>query len=143
MSISLSSTIRIKYNNRKRVGRGIGSGTGKTSGHGVKGQKARSGVALGLFEGGQTPIYMRLPKRGFKSKAVERYEILTITDVLAAIEKYKLKNQNITKEELFKLGLISKQDNQVKLIMGSLEIKNADLKIQADFYSKSAQSFAA
>ena len=143
MSIVLNNINKIKTNNRKRVGRGIGSGTGKTSGHGVKGQKARSGVALKLFEGGQTPIYMRLPKKGFRSRSKTAYEVVNIKDVLAAVEKNKVKSQTLKKEELFKFGLITDKDSKVKLIMGNLEIKNDGLKIQADFYSKKAQAFAA
>ena len=142
MPISLNNIVKIKYNNRKRVGRGIGSGTGKTSGRGVKGQKARSGVSLKLFEGGQTPIYMRLPKKGFRSKFVKHYEILNVKDVVFAIEKHRLNNSNFTKDDLFNLGLISKKDNQIKLIMANSDTKSDGLKIQADFYSKNAQSLA-
>lgn len=143
MSITLNNVNKIKTNNRKRVGRGIGSGTGKTSGHGVKGQKARSGVALKLFEGGQTPIYMRLPKKGFNSQSKESYEVVNIKDVVAAVEKSGSKKSSLSKEELFNFGLIKSRDSQVKLIMSNSEIKSDNLKIQADFYSKNAQIFAA
>lgn len=141
MSISLNNIRKIKNNNRKRVGRGIGSGSGKTSGHGVKGQKARSGVALKLFEGGQTPIYMRLPKKGFNSPVKKSYQVLNVKDVVAAVEKCGIKNNSLDKNKLYELGLIDK-DNKVKLIMGGEAVKNKDLKIQADFYSKNSQSFA-
>jgi large subunit ribosomal protein L15 len=143
MSITLNNVNKLKTNNRKRVGRGIGSGTGKTSGHGVKGQKARSGVALKLFEGGQTPIYMRLPKKGFNSQSKESYEVVNIKDIIAAVEKGGVKKSNLTKEELFNFGLIKNKDSQVKLIMSNSEIKSDNLKVQADFYSKNAQIFAA
>ena len=146
MSILLNNINKIKNNNRKRIGRGIGSGTGKTSGHGVKGQKARSGVALKLFEGGQTPIHMRLPKKGFRSHCKDSYEVLNIKDVVSAVEKNKISAKTISKEELYKFGLIKNQDSVIKLIMNNEELKNSlknsDLKIQADFYSKSAKSFA-
>jgi large subunit ribosomal protein L15 len=142
MTITLNNIRKTKANNRKRVGRGIGSGTGKTSGHGVKGQKARSGVALKLFEGGQTPIYMRLPKKGFRSQAKKSYQAITIKDVLAAIEKNKIKDSNLTKEILFNLGLVRDKDSIIKLIMGGLDVESKNLTIQADFYSKKAQSFS-
>ncbi len=141
MSISLNNLSKIKNNNRKRVGRGIGSGMGKTSGHGVKGQKSRSGVALKSFEGGQTPIYMRLPKRGFKSKVLKTYEVLNIKDVIATVKKYNLRSSIISKEQLFDLGLISNKNVKIKLIMSSVLIKGNDFKIQADIYSKNSQSF--
>jgi large subunit ribosomal protein L15 len=144
MSITLNNINTLKTNDRKRVGRGIGSGTGKTSGHGVKGQKARSGVALKLFEGGQTPIYMRLPKKGFNSRTIGAYsEVINIKDIVAFIEKSGTKDSNITKEQLFKFGLLKDINSKVKLIMGGLEVANKDLKVQADFYSKNAQAFAA
>jgi len=142
MSITLNNINKIKTTTRKRVGRGIGSGTGKTSGHGVKGQKSRSGVALKLFEGGQTPIYMRLPKKGFNSLKQNAYEVVNIKDVVAVAEKNKVEG-NVTKEKLFDFGLISKKDSKVKLILSNQEIKNKDIKIQADIYSKAAKSFAA
>ena len=81
---------------RKRVGRGVGSGKGKTGGRGVKGQKSRSGVALNGFEGGQMPIYMRLPKRGFTSRNRKDYTEVNIGRVAKAIEAGKLDAANIT-----------------------------------------------
>jgi large subunit ribosomal protein L15 len=143
MSILLNNTTKIKNNNRKRVGRGIGSGTGKTSGHGVKGQKARSGVALKLFEGGQTPIYMRLPKRGFKSKTVKGYEVLNIRSLVDLIKKLNLSNSVFDKDELFKLGLISDSESKLKLIMSDSNLTHSNLKVKADFYSEKAKVFSA
>ncbi len=142
MSISLNNISKIKNNNRKRVGRGIGSGTGKTSGHGVKGQKSRSGVALKLFEGGQTPIYMRLPKKGFNSKVKSGYEIVNIKDIISAVEKNKIDSSVILKQDLAKFGLIDGKDSKIKLIMSDAEKKNINFKIEADFYSKNAQAFS-
>ena len=142
MSISLSNISKIKNNNRKRVGRGIGSGTGKTSGHGVKGQKSRSGVALKLFEGGQTPIYMRLPKKGFNSRSKSDYEVVNIKDIILVIKKNEIDSSTISKENLEKFGLISNKNSKVKLIMKDLETKDIKFKVEADFYSKNAQTFA-
>lgn len=75
---------------RKRVGRGIGSGVGKTGGRGVKGQKSRSGVAIAGYEGGQMPIYMRLPKRGFNARNSKDYNIVSLARVQIAIDAGKL-----------------------------------------------------
>lgn len=142
MSITLNNINKIKTKDRKRIGRGIGSGKGKTSGRGVKGQKARSGVALKLFEGGQTPIYMRIPKRGFKSQIAASYEVVNVKDIVAIVKKNKITNHILTKDELFTFGLIKNKNSKVKLIMSSSEIKDNSLKIKADFYSKKAQIFA-
>lgn len=76
--------------NRKRVGRGIGSGTGKTGGRGVKGQKARGGVAINGFEGGQMPIYRRLPKRGFNNIFKDDFVVVSVARIQAAIDAKKL-----------------------------------------------------
>ena len=141
MSISLSNISKIKNNNRKRVGRGIGSGTGKTSGRGVKGQKSRSGVALKLFEGGQTPIYMRLPKKGFNSKSKHSYEVVNIKDIVFIAEKNKTDSVVISKQDLERFGLINDKNSKVKLIMKDSEIKNIKFKVEVDLYSKNAQTF--
>jgi len=91
----------------KRLGRGIGSGKGKTSGKGVKGQKAREGVALNGFEGGQLPIYRRLPKRGFKNPSRVEFAALNLGKLAKAIEAGKLDaSQPITEETLAKAGLV-------------------------------------
>ncbi len=143
MSTSLNNISKLKTNKCKRVGRGIGSGTGKTCGRGVKGQKARSGVAIKGFEGGQTPIYMRLPKRGFKSQNSARYEVVNLRDVISLVESKKIDSSAvITKDKLFNAGLISDKDTKVKLIMANVEKTNSGLTFQVDFYSKQAQSFA-
>src|SRR6202167_379179 len=94
---------RLKF---RRLGRGIGSGKGKTSGKGVKGQKAREGVALNGFEGGQLPIYRRLPKRGFKNLFRKSYAPVNLGVLDAAIESGKIDaGQMITEEVLIKAGL--------------------------------------
>ncbi|MBM3580293.1 MAG: 50S ribosomal protein L15 [Alphaproteobacteria bacterium] len=144
MSLSLTSLPKIKRNSRIRVGRGIGSGKGKTSGRGVKGQKARTGHhSVKGFEGGQTPIYMRLPKKGFTNVLREEIEVVNIRDVLAFIESKKLDAASvITKESLEKVGLIKCKSSKVKLIMGRKEV-SAKLKITVDAYSAKAKAFIA
>jgi large subunit ribosomal protein L15 len=128
----------IKNNKKKiRVGRGIGSGKGKTSSRGHKGQKSRSGVAIKSFEGGQMPLYRRLPKRGFKSLKKDNTAILNLAKIQSMLEKSKndLKNTldiNILKEK----NLINKKYLKLK-ILGSGEIKK-NIEISAHFVSKQA-----
>jgi len=129
---------RTKINKTKiRVGRGIGSGKGKTSGRGVKGQKSRSGVAIKSFEGGQMPLYRRLPKRGFNPILREKIAILNLDKIQSFIDKKSLKSNDIINSELLKkLRLINK--NSIKLkILGSGNIKDK-VSIEADLASKSA-----
>ena len=129
---------RDKINRKKiRVGRGIGSGKGKTSGRGVKGQKSRSGVAIKSFEGGQMPLYRRLPKRGFNPILRQNIAILNLDKIQSYIDKKNIKTSEIINSALLKkLKLINK--NSVKLkILGSGEIKNK-INIEADLASKSA-----
>tara|TARA_B110001452_G_scaffold239820_1_gene221047 strand:+ start:133 stop:585 length:453 start_codon:yes stop_codon:yes gene_type:complete len=129
---------RIKINKSKmRVGRGIGSGKGKTSGRGVKGQKSRSGVAIKSFEGGQMPLYRRLPKRGFNPINKINIAILNLDKIQFYINKNTIKtNETLNSDLLKKLGLINK--NSIKLkILGSGEIKDK-INIEADLASKSA-----
>ena len=129
---------RTKINKPKiRVGRGIGSGKGKTSGRGVKGQKSRSGVAIKSFEGGQMPLYRRLPKRGFNPISKSNIAILNLDKIQFYISKNTIKtNETLNSDLLKKLGLINK--NSIKLkILGSGEIKDK-INIEADLASKSA-----
>ncbi len=129
---------RTKLNKTKiRVGRGIGSGKGKTSGRGVKGQKSRSGVAIKSFEGGQMPLYRRLPKRGFNPIGNKNIAILNLDKIQLYIDKKNIKaSDTINTSLLKKLKLINK--NSVKLkILGSGEIKDK-INIEADLVSKSA-----
>ena len=129
---------RPKLNKPKiRVGRGIGSGKGKTSGRGVKGQKSRSGVAIKSFEGGQMPLYRRLPKRGFNPISKKNIAILNLDKIQSYIDKKNIKTSDIINSELLKkLKLINK--NSIKLkILGSGEIKDK-INIEADLASKSA-----
>ena len=128
----------IKINKKKiRVGRGIGSGKGKTSSRGHKGQKSRSGVAIKSFEGGQMPLYRRLPKRGFKSFSKKDTAILNLSNIQKLLEqnKYKLKdviNLKILKEK----KLVNKKFIKLK-ILGTGDLKK-NIEISAHFASKSA-----
>jgi len=120
-----------------RVGRGIGSGKGKTSGRGVKGQKSRSGVAIKSFEGGQMPLYRRLPKRGFNSFGKINIAIMNLDKIQAYINQKTIKsNETINTELLKKLKLINKNSQKLK-ILGTGEIKD-QVRIEADSISKSA-----
>tara|TARA_B100000886_G_scaffold71320_1_gene45501 strand:+ start:7226 stop:7678 length:453 start_codon:yes stop_codon:yes gene_type:complete len=134
----------ISLNNRKkinktkiRVGRGIGSGKGKTSGRGVKGQKSRSGVAIKSFEGGQMPLYRRLPKRGFNPITKSNIAILNLNKIQFYIDKKSIKiSETLNSDLLKKLKLIKK--NSIKLkILGTGNIKDK-INIEADLASKSA-----
>ena len=129
---------RPKLNKPKiRVGRGIGSGKGKTSGRGIKGQKSRSGVAIKSFEGGQMPLYRRLPKRGFNSIQKENIAILNLDKIQFFINKKKINTNDIlNSSSLKKLKLINKNSKKLK-ILGSGEIKDK-INIEADLASKSA-----
>ena len=121
----------------KRVGRGIGSGVGKTSGAGHKGQKSRSGVAIKGFEGGQMPLHRRLPKRGFTNPFRTEYSVINLGDIDKAIGNKKLDAKRIiTNEDFFKAGLIRKKNVLVK-ILGNGKI-NHSLNLKVDKASKSA-----
>ena len=134
----------IKLNNRSkinktkiRVGRGIGSGKGKTSGRGVKGQKSRSGVAIKSFEGGQMPLYRRLPKRGFNPIEQKNIAILNLDKIQFYIDKKSINTGEVLNTDLLKkLNLINKNSTKLK-ILGHGEIKNK-INIEADLASKSA-----
>jgi len=134
--ITLNNRTKIKKT-KIRVGRGIGSGKGKTSGRGVKGQKSRSGVAIKSFEGGQMPLYRRLPKRGFNPIAKKNIAILNLDKIQSYIDKKNIKSSDIVNTELLKrLKLINK--NSIKLkILGSGNLKEK-INIEADLASKSA-----
>ncbi len=122
---------------KMRVGRGIGSGKGKTSGRGVKGQKSRSGVAIKSFEGGQMPLYRRLPKRGFNSISKKEIAILNLEQIQSFIDKNSFKSSDLLNSKLLKkLKLINKNSKKLK-ILGNGEIKKK-INIEADLVSKSA-----
>ena len=129
---------KLKINKTKiRVGRGIGSGKGKTSGRGVKGQKSRSGVAIKSFEGGQMPLYRRLPKRGFNPISKNEIAILNLEKIQSFIDKKTIDTKSVLNSSLLKkLKLINKNSNKLK-ILGTGEIKDK-INIEADLASKSA-----
>ena len=115
----------------KRVGRGIGSGKGKTSGAGHKGQKSRSGVAIKGFEGGQMPLHRRLPKRGFKNLFKTKFVIVNLGDIEKAINEKKVSIKNeITKEDFLKAGLIRKKTDLVKILANGKITKSFNLKVE-------------
>tara|TARA_B100001989_G_C24451325_1_gene419134 strand:- start:400 stop:852 length:453 start_codon:yes stop_codon:yes gene_type:complete len=128
----------IKINKKKiRVGRGIGSGKGKTSSRGHKGQKSRSGVSIKSFEGGQMPLYRRLPKRGFKSQKQNNIAVLNLKKIQSMLDK---KNNNLKDNLDIKIlkekKLINKKYSKLK-ILGTGDIKNT-IAITAHFASKQA-----
>ena len=134
--ITLNNTVKINKV-KLRVGRGIGSGKGKTSGRGVKGQKSRSGVAIKSFEGGQMPLYRRLPKRGFKSISQQGVAILNLEKIQFHIDKKNINPKDVVNSDLLKkLKLINKNSKQLK-ILGTGEVKEK-INIEADLASKSA-----
>ena len=127
-----------RLNKKKiRVGRGIGSGKGKTSGRGVKGQKSRSGVAIKSFEGGQMPLYRRLPKRGFNPISKINIAILNLEKIQSFIDKKSINTGDTVNSDLLKkLKLINKNSKLLK-ILGTGEIKDK-INIEANLASKSA-----
>jgi large subunit ribosomal protein L15 len=122
---------------KKRLGRGIGSGSGKTAGRGVKGQKARSGVAVNGFEGGQMPLYRRLPKRGFNNIFRKDFNVVSLARVQAAVDAKKLDaTETVTAEALIKAGVIRRAKDGVRLLSDG-EVK-AKLSFDVAGASKSA-----
>ena len=135
--LKLNNSIKIKTK-KIRVGRGIGSGKGKTSGRGVKGQKSRSGVAIKSFEGGQMPLYRRLPKRGFNPIKKNNISKINLGKIQYFIEKKSINNNDkVNLELLKKLNIINKNSSKLK-ILGSGEIKEKII-IEANSFSKSAK----
>lgn len=110
---------------KKRVGRGIGSGSGKTGGRGVKGQSSRSGVAINGFEGGQMPIYRRLPKRGFNNIFAKSFNTVSLGRVQTAIDANKLDaKEPVTVDALIKAGVVRRAKDGVRLLAdGELKTK--------------------
>ena len=134
------NSINIKFKKKsKRVGRGIGSGKGKTCGRGPKGQKSRSGVSIKSFEGGQMPLYRRIPKRGFNPLVYKnRTAIKNLLDIQKYLEnKIILPNDIINISFLKKRNLVNKKSNKLK-ILGDGEI-NQKIQVQPDYISKSAK----
>jgi large subunit ribosomal protein L15 len=135
--ITLNTTSKV-ISKKMRVGRGIGSGKGKTSGRGVKGQKSRSGVAIKSFEGGQMPLYRRLPKRGFNPIRKIKIAKINLEKIQTFIDKKIISSSDIVNAKLLKeLKIINKNTQQLK-ILGTGEIK-IKINIEADLISKSAK----
>lgn len=123
---------------RKRVGRGPGSGIGKTGGRGIKGQKSRSGVAIKGFEGGQMPLYMRLPKRGFNNINSKRHAVVNLANIQAFIDAGKLDaGAKIDEAALVASGLVRRVRDGVR-VLGRGEITSQGLTIEVTGASKSA-----
>ena len=134
---NLNSILQTKIK-KMRVGRGIGSGKGKTSGRGVKGQKSRSGVAIKSFEGGQMPLYRRLPKRGFSSLKKDKIAILNLNKIQNFINIKKINTESqINLEILKKANIVRKSFNKIK-VLGFGEIKSK-INLSVDYISKSAK----
>jgi len=135
--MNLNSTNSVKEK-KIRPGRGIGSGKGKTSGRGHKGQKSRRGVAIKSFEGGQMPLYRRLPKRGFNPIKNNIIAVLNLENIQKLIDTKKIKNSDkIDLSLLKKLKLINKKIKKIK-ILGNGELKDK-VSLEVDFISKSVK----
>ena len=121
---------------RKRRGRGSGSGLGKTAGRGVKGQKSRSGVSINGFEGGQMPLYRRLPKRGFKNPFKLKTQNINFSMINDFIKKYKLNPKEISEDDLFNRKIFKRSKGNLKLLnIGQLENPT---NLEISFASKKA-----
>ena len=133
------NSLRYKVKSKKmRVGRGIGSGKGKTSGRGNKGQKSRSGVSIKSFEGGQMPLYRRLPKRGFIPLKKKKIALINLDKLQKLYDSKKITNNTIINiSELKKINLLRKNDTKIK-VLGNGDLKNK-LKLEVDFISKAAK----
>ena len=131
----INSTLTSSKKNKRR-GRGSGSGLGKTSGRGVKGQKSRSGVSINGFEGGQMPLYRRLPKRGFKNPFKLKIQNISFTMINNIIKKYNLNPNELTETELFNKKIFKKTKGDLKLLnVGKLE---NSINLEFSYASKKA-----
>ena len=135
--ITLNSTDKV-IRKKIRVGRGIGSGKGKTSGRGIKGQKSRSGVAIKSFEGGQMPLFRRLPKRGFNAINKKKVAKINLEKIQTYIENKTIKSSDTINANLLKKLKIINKNSQILKILGNGEIK-VKINIEADLISKSAK----
>ncbi len=138
--MKLNELSSISNKKKKRLGRGIGSGKGKTSGRGHKGQKARSGAVIKGFEGGQTPIYMRLPHRGFNNIFKKHYKVITTDSIQSMFISGTLSpDVLITKKILIEKG-IAKKNESIKIIIGKRPV-TVEFKIEADKASSNAKKY--
>lgn len=143
MTLTLTNLPKIKRNSKIRVGRGIGSSKGKTSGRGVKGQKARTGHhSVKGFEGGQTPVHMRLPKKGFVNNLKQNIEAVNYRDIENLVKNKKIDAKTeVNKEILFQAGLVKSKKSLVKLIVNKID-HELKIKVVVDKYSKNAQKYS-
>ena len=136
MKINELKSNKISNKRSKRVGRGAGSGLGKTSGRGVKGQKSRSGVSINGFEGGQMPLYRRLPKRGFKNRSKQKIQQINFNIINNIINKYNIDSDNISEKIIFEKKILNKSKGKLKLLnVGKIE---KPINIEVSYASKSA-----
>ncbi len=136
MKINELKSSKISNKKSKRVGRGAGSGLGKTAGRGVKGQKSRSGVSINGFEGGQMPLYRRLPKRGFKNPFKQKIQQINFSMINNLISKYNLDPQMIKESVLFEKKIFNKTKGKLKLLnVGKID---NPITIEISYASKSA-----
>lgn len=143
MTLTLTNLPKIKRSSKIRVGRGIGSSKGKTSGRGVKGQKARTGHhSVKGFEGGQTPVHMRLPKKGFVNNLKQDIEAVNYRDIENLVKNKKIDAKTeVNKEILFQAGLVKSKKSLVKLIVNKID-HELKIKVVVDKYSKNAQKYS-
>ena len=133
--LTLNSVSKVKRK-KLRIGRGIGSGKGKTSGRGVKGQKSRRGVAIKSFEGGQMPLYRRLPKRGFKNPFQKKIQQINFSHIEQLIKKYKLDSSALKEKDFFDKKLFKKSKGKLKLLnIGKI---SSPINIEISYASKKA-----
>lgn len=136
MKINELPSSKTSNKNKKRRGRGSGSGLGKTAGRGVKGQKSRSGVSINGFEGGQMPLYRRLPKRGFKNMFSKKIQNINFNTISIIIKKYNLDQSSLNEIDLFEKKIFLKSKGDLKLLnVGDLSNK---MNIQISYASKTA-----
>lgn len=136
MKINELPSTSISNKKRKRRGRGAGSGLGKTAGRGVKGQKSRSGVSINGFEGGQMPLYRRLPKRGFKNIFQKKIQNINFNTISKIIKNHKIDPSSINESELFEKKILLKSKGHLKLLnVGEIKDK---FNIEISYASKTA-----
>ena len=136
MKINQLHSTKISNKKRKRVGRGAGSGLGKTSGRGVKGQKSRSGVSIKGFEGGQMPLYRRLPKRGFKNPFKTKVQNINFNKINHILSKHNFKDDSIKESDLFIKKIFNKSKGKLKLLnVGKID---KPINLEISYASKEA-----
>ena len=136
MKINQFNSTQMSNKKRKRVGRGAGSGLGKTAGRGVKGQKSRSGVSIKGFEGGQMPLYRRLPKRGFKNLFKRKVQNINFNKINYILSKHTFKEDNIKEADLFNKKIFNKSKGKLKLLnVGKID---KPINIEISYASKEA-----